>query len=632
MKKTILLFLAFTAYCNISNAQWQETNSPYGGTITCITTITNNIYVGTASDVNGGVFVTSNSGNSWIYRGLYSKSIRGLISSGTNLFAGTGSDGVLFSVNAGSLWNPVNTGMTSNIVYALAINGNNIYAGTYGGIFVSTNNGNNWTATGPANGIYSLVTNGNSIFAGSSGGVYMSLNNGSSWSTTNLPGSSNIISFAVNDSNIYAGSTLNGVYLSTNYGSSWNAVNNGLPANTEIRSIALIGDTIFAGTYNRGVYLSLNKGNNWYAANSGILGLNVNALSIIGTNIFAATSNGVWKRAISDFFGRSVWPGDANNDSIVNNNDLLPIGLYYGTSGIIRDSISNLWVGHNCIEWTTFQTNLKNKKHADCNGDGVINFLDTVAINLNYGLNVVNKKKIIHTKKTAVTLSIVPSSSSYNAGDTARFDIIAGDISTPVNSLYGIAYDVNVDPTFIKSGTLKFTNSSSWLGNPISEALSLSKKFESTGNIENAIIRTDHNNQTGYGKIGELEFVVNPNLTSVDTMLLSISYYNAVNAAGQQVLFTVVDTSSLVYPIITSLSEMSSASFTIYPNPANNKIEISTTENSEIEILNIEGEIIKSISSADNNATIDISSFARGMYFVKMKNGNGLVVKKFIKE
>jgi hypothetical protein len=70
----------------------------------------------------------------------------------------------------------------------------------------------------------------------------------------------------------------------------------------------------------------------------------------------------------------------------------------------------------------------------------------------------------------------------------------------------------------------------------------------------------------------------------------------------------------------------------IYPNPANTKIEILTSKKSEIEILNIEGQILKSMNANETNTTIDISAFARGMFFVYVRTENGIAIKKFIKE
>ena len=70
----------------------------------------------------------------------------------------------------------------------------------------------------------------------------------------------------------------------------------------------------------------------------------------------------------------------------------------------------------------------------------------------------------------------------------------------------------------------------------------------------------------------------------------------------------------------------------LYPNPAFNKLNIETPSASEIEILNIQGQLIKRIAANENNTSIDISAFAKGMYFIKVKTEKGLVVKKFVKE
>ena len=83
----------------------------------------------------------------------------------------------------------------------------------------------------------------------------------------------------------------------------------------------------------------------------------------------------------------------------------------------------------------------------------------------------------------------------------------------------------------------------------------------------------------------------------------------------------------------TGITEINSENtINIFPNPAIDNLTIETPQKSEIEILNIEGQIIKSISVNNNHTSIDISSFARGMYFVKVKTENGVEVKKFVKE
>ena len=71
---------------------------------------------------------------------------------------------------------------------------------------------------------------------------------------------------------------------------------------------------------------------------------------------------------------------------------------------------------------------------------------------------------------------------------------------------------------------------------------------------------------------------------------------------------------------------------TVYPNPAAGTITIAAPLQSEIEILNPEGQCMKQTLAHNNTTTLDISGFAPGIYFAKVKSGEGVVVKKFIKQ
>ncbi|MEO1451717.1 MAG: hypothetical protein AAFV07_19465, partial [Bacteroidota bacterium] len=82
----------------------------------------------------------------------------------------------------------------------------------------------------------------------------------------------------------------------------------------------------------------------------------------------------------------SVWPGDANYDLVANNQDLLAIGVAFGLTGPPRANASLNWTGQPSVDWTDTLPGGINFKHADTDGNGVVNTADTVAINLNYGL------------------------------------------------------------------------------------------------------------------------------------------------------------------------------------------------------------------------------------------------------
>lgn len=125
------------------------------------------------------LFNMSNSKAQWTEAtSIYGGSVSSLASDGTNIFAGTYLGGVFLSTNNGSNWTAVNTGLTNTTTQSIAINGANVFVCAGGGVFLSTNNGNNWTAvnTGLTNlNVHSIAFSGTNIFAG----TYVALNRAS---------------------------------------------------------------------------------------------------------------------------------------------------------------------------------------------------------------------------------------------------------------------------------------------------------------------------------------------------------------------------------------------------------------------------------------------------------------------
>jgi hypothetical protein len=232
-----------------------------------------------------GVFLSTNNGTSWTEVVDTNYTYKYLVSAfavspngvgGTNLFAGLtpprpnypissnlfarpnrmgGPSGVFLSTNNGSSWTEASNGLPTQVlagracIKTLIVSGTNLFASTYkyrgdwgeygSGVFLSTNNGTNWTAVN--NGLPKLPEDTT---------LYATIIN----------------SFAVSGTNLFAGTDSDGVFLSTNNGTSWTLVNNGLPKNS----------------YDTTTYAS------------------VNTLAVSGTNLFAGTDKGVWRRPLSE--------------------------------------------------------------------------------------------------------------------------------------------------------------------------------------------------------------------------------------------------------------------------------------------------------------------------------------------
>jgi Secretion system C-terminal sorting domain len=257
-----------------SGASWTAANSGLNNN-TVYSLAANGKYVFAGTDGNG-VFLSADKGANWTAAnsGLPANAVvTALVVTIYGVFAGVLKGGVFLFNSMDSSWIAVNTGLTNDYVQTFYVCNRNegqiIYAGTgyigllNGGVFSLTATYLGWTAVSPGVGIGvinenivdAVVVSGNNIFAGTPySGILMA--NGSSW----MPVNSGLIntfitSLAASGNNIFAGcaGSGGGVCLSSNNGASWTAVNSGL-TNNYIFSLAIIGNFIFTGTNGSGVW------------------------------------------------------------------------------------------------------------------------------------------------------------------------------------------------------------------------------------------------------------------------------------------------------------------------------------------------------------------------------------------
>jgi photosystem II stability/assembly factor-like uncharacterized protein len=298
-----LIAISCIVFYSSLNAQWVQMDLT-GTTVNAFAVLDTNLFAGTSS----GVFLSSNNGTSWtaVNTGLTNTNIRALVVSGTNLFAGTFGDGVFRTTNNGTNWTEVNTGLMDTVVTAFAVSDINLFAGTYySGVFLSTNNGTSWTAVDSgmigyhANSVSSLTVSNTNLFAGTYGNIFFSTNNGTSWTQAdsglvwNQPG---VLALAANGANMYAGLNGSGVFLSTNNGTGWTNVGGG----GSVTDLLVSGTNLFSSTYEGSVFLSKDNGASWTAIDSGLPNISVGSLSVSDRYIFAGTTDGVWRRPLSE--------------------------------------------------------------------------------------------------------------------------------------------------------------------------------------------------------------------------------------------------------------------------------------------------------------------------------------------
>ena len=85
--------------------------------------------------------------------------------------------------------------------------------------------------------------------------------------------------------------------------------------------------------------------------------------------------------------------------------------------------------------------------------------------------------------------------------------------------------------------------------------------------------------------------------------------------------------------IATGIGQTEPSTFTIYPNPANQKLYITDPQGmvESYEIRDLSGQLLFGARKQSFSAGIDISSLAEGVYFIRLHGRNGDFVKKFVR-
>lgn len=290
----VLFVFTFTA------AQWKSLNGPEGGSVLALAGAGDTIVAGTKG---GGIFRTINGGTSWsaVNSGVKNFHIEALAASGAMMYAGgyNFDGGFYVSSDFGATWNERTGASALKFVKAIVRTNTSLLAGTYGmGLFRSTDEGTSWTKidSGLTNTAFSALLNvKGTIYAGSTSGVFVSSDDGISW-TKRSSGltTTQVQALFGNDTMVYAGTT-NGIFVTKDAGLQWTAKNSGLGFSV-IYSIGLINNRMLVAT-NGGVCFSNNYGDNWnYAViNNGMRGTTVTpAMLVTGSKVYAASMYDVY--------------------------------------------------------------------------------------------------------------------------------------------------------------------------------------------------------------------------------------------------------------------------------------------------------------------------------------------------
>ncbi len=340
----------------------------------------------------------------------------------------------------------------------------------------------------------------------------------------------------------------------------------------------------------------------------------------------------------------NCYPGDCNGDGRVDQDDIFPLGMFYGDHGLQRMGATNNFVsqpGPDWANWTDFMylTAMKNKKIADCNGDSTINSTDLAVVMANYGMSHTTHNNVsgMPEATSADPTLYIQLPSSGNAG-TYTAPIYLGTAAHPCTYLYGYSFTLNYDPAFIVPGSVSIDLTNNWLGNNTNE-LMLTKDNFAAGKIDAAVVRYDKTQiASGFGQIGTVTFTLNSSLGTLHTSFsssakaLSTTMFGSTMSSNMEIFrpINLVGGDMFVnWSGVGSLADDNS--ILVFPNPATDvvNVEWNTTEVSEIKLTNTLGQVVYiNAGHLTNSVKISTAEFAKGIYTLSCKTKDGVVVKK----
>ncbi len=326
-----------------------------------------------------------------------------------------------------------------------------------------------------------------------------------------------------------------------------------------------------------------------------------------------------------------VWPGDANSDLLCNNSDILNIGVAFNQTGPVRGGGNNTWAAQPAADFTTWFSSAVNIKHADSDGNGIVEYADTVAIGQNYSLTHparLTPPVITTASHLLPPLSLEATPDTVGPSMAVHIDVLLGTPAVPVDSLYGISFTVNYDPTVVDSMSVQSDFTGSWLGTVGVDMITFVRHFPTIGKIEVAMVRNDHQNvANGFGDLASFDVVIVDNISTVTNSLFRLTDVTAITYTQLVQPLARVNDTIYVDPSVNKVPDIDlNKYFKVYPNPATTLLNVYSNDINiqYVDIFDIAGKQLVHLKVNTNQIALPVESLPQGIYQLRCISEKGI--------
>lgn len=339
-----------------------------------------------------------------------------------------------------------------------------------------------------------------------------------------------------------------------------------------------------------------------------------------------------------------VWPGDTNNDGVVNLDDFLAIGLYMGNTGTPRLAATPAaWSPQASEDWEGSLPSGFNLKHVDANGDQLISALDTQVVMANYGLS----HRLQPNPVNLAAFDILLDGDIFaEPGDLLAIDVLVGTNLVGVEDVYGFRFPFPYDPSiFVPESIEMLFDEDSWLsyGSPV---ISTQLNRQEAGDFQAAYIRTNGRAMSGYGQVGTLyvgvedvygfrnrpDEIITATIGGQDAAVLG-STGDMQSVRVQPLEIKIQQKNSLEKLALSSeIDQYLDSKLLSFPNPTNGRLTVHLNGQQtfdELAIIDRLGRVLlqeKNIHA--NHQVLDLSHLPNGMYVLSVTSPEGVVNRK----
>ena len=327
-----------------------------------------------------------------------------------------------------------------------------------------------------------------------------------------------------------------------------------------------------------------------------------------------------------------VWPGDTDDDGDVDGADLFPVGFAFGERGRRRPESDWFFHPQASLNWEKNFMDSINFKHIDSDGTGEIDYWDTMAIQINWGLN---HPKFVPVKPAKVTEDLRVDFVEEIGDSWVKADIILGNDLGIISDFYGLTFDIEYNAGLFDTDSTFIDYSDSWAGVLNTDLLTVQKNFADEKTIRTSLVRTDGAGISNEGKIARLYLKMKTPRPSIATLEISIPAATGVYSNGEEY-------STLPFQhdwaLTASTNQRKNQNlFQLSPNPTNGEVTINLGDKNaikyQVKVTGLLGKTLQEFETKNQSKfKIDLSDFPEGTYFIRVSDGEFFGVKKVIRQ